>query len=715
MNNQKDLLAKLLATENIEVVHKSAKTASFNVETRVLTLPLWDDMQTFTYDHLVGHEVGHALFTPFEGWHDSVSDKGTGYKSFLNVVEDARIEKLIQRKYPGLRREFIKSYTKMLDDGFFGESKDAVNNYDLIDRINVYFKCGVAAGVKFTAEELVWVNEIESAETWDEVVDITDRLYGKAEEEAKEKEAQQQEMELEEAGDEYDDESDSDYDDWGDDESDTDRDGEGEAKADAEDSEDLGDAKEVQQPIMGNSPESITDQNLRENIIKEHGDQQECEAHDLFLTEKDVSDRIVPFKKVIADWVDMSECISSNRIVETDREEEASELYSKFMANNKKTINYLVKEFEMKKSADAYARATVSKTGVIDPVLMNSYKYNDDIFRKVTNVPEGKNHGMIMYLDWSGSMWQDMVATVDQTLNLVNFCRQVNIPFRVYAFTDRWGAGDWDIMTDSTRELDVNNDYSVGEMVGSTNFKLIEMFNNKMNRQQFQRMNKVLLMMAKNVYHLKHNYRLGGTPLNNTLAIAHKIEEKFQKENKVDIVNAIFLTDGSSHPIEMLYESTYDEVTTLRTRAFDYWSRSDRVFIHDTVNRKRTRVIGRQGMTKALLEAYRGRTSANIIGFRIMPNNKHHIIRELEYMGLSWSKAATMNETLKKEKYINIAGCGYDKFFGIKGGKHLETANGSFEVAEDAKKGSILSAFKKANNSKIVSRSLLNEFIKEVA
>ena len=60
----KSQLAKLLATEDLVVEHKQVETASFNVETRVLVLPLWEKASNSVYDMLVGHEVGHALFTP---------------------------------------------------------------------------------------------------------------------------------------------------------------------------------------------------------------------------------------------------------------------------------------------------------------------------------------------------------------------------------------------------------------------------------------------------------------------------------------------------------------------------------------------------------------------------------------------------------------------------------------------------------------------------
>ena len=60
----KDQLAKLLATEDLVVEHKKVLTASFNVSTRVLVLPMWEKASNNVYDMLVGHEVGHALFTP---------------------------------------------------------------------------------------------------------------------------------------------------------------------------------------------------------------------------------------------------------------------------------------------------------------------------------------------------------------------------------------------------------------------------------------------------------------------------------------------------------------------------------------------------------------------------------------------------------------------------------------------------------------------------
>lgn len=82
-------LARLLATENLVVEHRNCPTASFDVDRRVLTLPNWDRASSVVYDMLVGHEVGHALFTPNDDWREAVNCP----KDFINVIEDARIEK----------------------------------------------------------------------------------------------------------------------------------------------------------------------------------------------------------------------------------------------------------------------------------------------------------------------------------------------------------------------------------------------------------------------------------------------------------------------------------------------------------------------------------------------------------------------------------------------------------------------------------------------
>ena len=140
----KGTLAKLLATENLTVEHRKVTTAYFDVEKRVLCLPIWKTASNTVYDLLVGHEVGHALYTPNQGL-DGVN------KGFVNVLEDIRIEKMMKVTYPGLRKSFFQGYTELWKDDFFGVNEEDISKLPFIDRINLFYKGNPE--IQFTEEE----------------------------------------------------------------------------------------------------------------------------------------------------------------------------------------------------------------------------------------------------------------------------------------------------------------------------------------------------------------------------------------------------------------------------------------------------------------------------------------------------------------------------------------------------------------------------------
>ena len=91
--------------------------------------------------------------------------------------------------------------------------------------------------------------------------------------------------------------------------------------------------------------------------------------------------------------------------------------YKLFKRDSAKAVNYMVKEFEMKKAATAYRRTQTSNSGVVDPLKLYSYKFSQDIFKRLTTTPDGKNHGLVMYIDWSGSMSDKLFDTIKQLMN----------------------------------------------------------------------------------------------------------------------------------------------------------------------------------------------------------------------------------------------------------------------------------------------------------
>ena len=161
------LLAKLLAKENLTVEHGNYSTAWFDVKNRVLGLPIWKDHGKEVYDLLVGHEVGHALYTPLEGIHSSNEEIKGCPRSYINVVEDARIERKVRETYPGLIRTFKNAYKKLFDSGLFGEDiADRVHTLKLIDRINLKAKLSDLIDVPFNDEELNLFNETMNTQTF---------------------------------------------------------------------------------------------------------------------------------------------------------------------------------------------------------------------------------------------------------------------------------------------------------------------------------------------------------------------------------------------------------------------------------------------------------------------------------------------------------------------------------------------------------------------
>ena len=165
----KGSLAKCLATENLIIEHKKVSTASFDVDRRVLVLPMWDRASSTVYDLLVGHEVGHALFTDNIDWTKEYSDVP---KDFINVIEDVRVERLMKKKYPGLSKTFYTGYNELNNDDFFSVKDENLNDLSFIDRINMYFKIGAFHNIAFSDEENQFVTRISQLETFKEVLDI---------------------------------------------------------------------------------------------------------------------------------------------------------------------------------------------------------------------------------------------------------------------------------------------------------------------------------------------------------------------------------------------------------------------------------------------------------------------------------------------------------------------------------------------------------------
>lgn len=697
----KSQLAKLLATEDLVVEHRFVETAQFNVNTRVLTLPRWERASNMVYDLLVGHEVGHALFTP-----DQDSPKGIPH-SFVNIVEDARIEKLMKRKYPGLSKTFFKGYSELSDQDFFCLEGEDISKMTLADRANLYFKIGNYVDIPFfNFDESNIVKMIADAETFADACLVAEMMYAYDKKSKEEEQKQDVQMpapssEGQSGGSNESEEKkeDGEVDDSQETES---------KQGESESSEQLGDGEKSDNAGASAEPEVKTvdslDESLRE-LISNHG------GENIYVELPKVNlDTVVAKNQEVHDYIDANWSIRE----EDDPFQTPDSLFIQFKRSAQKEVNYLVKEFECKKAADSYARASVSRTGVLDCTKLHTYKYNDDLFRKVTTLADGKNHGLVFVLDWSGSMANVIEDTCKQLFNLIWFCKKVNIPFEVYAFTNEWIVHET-LPSGAWAPLPSHYEAKEGQLVVDENFCMMNILTSKVNGKTLEHQMKNIFRIAyyfgcRGCYSYEPGRRvsLSGTPLNEAIITLHQILPKFQSENKLQKVQCVVLTDGEAGFVNRHATVTdYKGEERIGSRRLV----ADRTFVRDRKTGNTYQVKYRfNEFTDLLLKNLKDNfTDMNLIGIRVLnPRDASSFIKM--YSGDTWSdEAVKINNTWRKEKSFVIKNSGYDAYFGMSAtALNQET---EFDVDEGATKAKIKSAFVKSLKTKKLNKRILGEFV----
>ena len=708
----KSQLAKLLATEDLVVEHKKVETAQFNVHTRVLTLPMWEKASNTVYDLLVGHEVGHALYTPDEDWTKQVKVP----PQFVNIVEDARIEKLMKRRYAGLAKTFFNGYKELAEQDFFQIEDEQVDEMNLADRANLYFKIGNFADILIeSGEETEIIDLIANSESFADVLIASEALYKYCKQ--RKQEETKINLDSHESPQSGSNSPASDFIDQEEGENDQpETDG-----SDGSPSNESSDQQEsTKSPVGGeknDEPQVKTMESL-EDALKQLVNKDGYENVYLELPQLDLSKVIVLNSEI------HSKCKESWDTFLQDREWKYEDVFGgvdkdfvEFKRSAQKEVNYLVKEFECRKAADSYARASTARTGVLDCSKLHTYKYNEDIFKKVTTLADGKNHGLVFVLDWSGSMSNVMLDTVKQLFNLVWFCKKVAIPFEVYAFTTDYPLVKYDEKGKANiRELAYKKKdglVQVGEW-----FSMMNLLTSKVN-------GKTLEEQMKNIYRLATSFKynsnvyystplgmtLSGTPLNEALISLHQILPKFQKENKLQKVQCVILTDGEGcllkyhREVQRRWEEEpFMGTAHIGTNAFLRDRKTGMTYSCDCDYHE---------FTDTLLRNLRDRfTDINFIGIRVLESRDagSFIRRYCGYYGDTYDKV--MN-AWKKEKAFTIKSSGYHSYFGLSSAALAQDSE--FEVAEDATKSQIKSAFVKSLKSKKMNKRILGEFVELVA
>ena len=775
------MVAKLMAEENLDVQHGNYQTAMFDLKNRTLLLPVYKWMDGPVYDLMCSHEVGHARYTPEDGWHQAPCDRGKGYRSFINIVEDARIEKKIKRKFPGAGKQMIQGYAKLLQENFFGIHGHDIDGLPLIDKINLHTKLGSALDVNFSEEEREYVRMVEETETFEEVLEAVEALwnYAKTNESETDKhqeyEQMSEEMESNEEplmsppDDDFDDpskektepsECEAPVDECDNSENSDNEENSEEAKAKAGDSKSEEEKEsEKKEGKMTNGeeggtghpgadfePSSFTDNEWmkrQDDLLEDTEENTKTDYLYLKAPKANLDHFVIDYKRVFKDIDEVTAVKggSSGYGKEFDEYDGSlgwtatsgptfdifNDLWSDFRRKHQKVINYLAKEFEMKKAAHQHSRSLTAKTGVLDSGTLFKYRYSEDIFKRMTVVPDGKSHGLLLFIDWSGSMHQNIFETVEQCLVLAAFCEKVQISFEVYAFTDS-----------SSMAFNKNDDerwenviHNLGENVQAIgNFRLLNLLSSRMNKREFQKGAKYFLGLGHSIVTrysysreakwlvTPEGYHLGGTPLDEAILTSLTIVPEFKKRTGAEIVNTVYLTDGESRRsnqrivrserVDREFESV--NFYPLKPKEKHYGSGA-RVFVK-CANGKQVD-LG-QGRTPDYLNLLREATGVNVIGF-FLAGRKW--FRQRGRYQFEWDAMAGMEKEWKKNGSIAMKNdSGYDERYYINTNKMSDVEEATLDnLTAESSKGQIRTAFKKMVGGKLTNRVILNRMIDMIA
>jgi len=734
MFTNKSILARLLANENIQVIQGNYKTASFNVETRVLQLPMWKEMSTDVYDLLVGHEVAHALWTPRE----NLAVEGVPF-SFVNVVEDIRIEKKILEKYPGLIRNFSRGYLDLVERNIFGTEGQDLNAMHFMDRLNIKAKGREHVDIEFSEEEMHYFNRAMSVETFEDVrivvKELADWLREKQKEEANESPitiVSDTHESAESAGEEYDegespDDSSSTVSAPSESEAEPDESEESSESAEdgvsSEESEESGESdtskageetEESGSPSDDPSEKSEEPEGLgekeKDNASNSKGPAALAEVGtDIAQHENElglVDDSKVYIQPMMPE--DVSRVLVSYKDILAARREylgddvfcRSQEAFDAFMAESKPLVNMMVKEFEMRKAAYRTQRARTSSKGTLDVNKIHSYKYNDNLFKQITTLADGKNHGMMMLIDYSGSMNQALDSVIRQTINLIQFCKRVNIPFQVFAFT-------------SDREY-------IERRGDTTHFEwedlvLLELFNSKMSKSDYEYAIRSFFHRAACRWDFPRIEELGSTPLDAAIMATGHLIKQFRRANPVHKMNLITLTDGDSNGVNVIHgdDSSFHDLR----------EKGGVMIINGKEIELKARWYMRGPVTSQLLDAAIP-SDVKKINYFIADRRQLPGIVSRDVIG-HWVERWDYDKIIKTVRkniredgvYVNDNMAGYDRQFILQLNREGQVVDDAeeLEVTEGMTTRQLAKAFSKFGNSKKKSRIVTRKFAEIVA
>ncbi len=691
--NKLDILSKLLATENINLLEVNDHTASFDITTRTLRIPANSKITDCQKLMMVLHEVGHALFTTDKYITNIKEYNKANFSGYMNAIEDARIERLIKNKFPGSRKDFVIGYNEFYRDDFFGIASKNINSLPLIDRINLHCKLGSRIGINFTRQELVFVKQTEFAITEEQVYDIAKKVYEFAANESGQDTSSEQDQGQDEDTSDCDSSIEQDEDSGDQMEQDSD------STPDSQDTPSEQDSDEKAQRSIEDedqiAPQAQTQDSFDECLKERSGGGFTFKTFDLTALNHI---NVIPVHEIVAD-------ISS--VVDFDFR---SAEFRKNKIKNSRIVDRMISDFERKKSAEARKLTKVAKSGELDLVKLSEYKLVDDIFKRYTITADVKNHGIVMMLDWSSSMYSSMGSLINQTLILIEFCQRANIKFEVFAFSD----SDYMAYVEP-----INTKFNTGIAHRNTNtcVNMIQWFSSGMKKSQIDLISSFLFSVSYDARfilpsELKLKYGLMSTPLVVSTLFLRDYIPTFKHKYNLQKISAVIITDGDDTAAMICAKTEdgkdYTQVSTYGLQQFNLFDRQ-------TNKTYKLHHLTRRGLQNIAVRSIQDRYEyVTVLGFFIAGSKRsvtYYFHHKLKY---TYKKCDEAWDQVKKFGVSNFDMVGYDNYFIIPCNEmnnelDLSDVSGTMEAKQISR--AFITANKNLNRGKV----LATKFIEAIA
>ena len=491
-----EIYSQMLASEGISMIFSDTEeTAYFDVKRRIIVMPKYNFLGETENQLLASHEVGHALFSKYSM--DDFQKNAETYGPLFNILEDAYIEGKIKGRFPGLHKIFKEGYKTLFDNGFFGKNlEEKVRNMHFYDRINLFFKVGHCLNVPFSQEEKAFIAKIYSLSSNKDVVNLCQKIKKFAEnndnsefqpinsdnindsnggvadssdsasedkssednpsdsasEDNPSDSASEDNPSEENKNQDADTNKDSDTDNGSDEDNGSDTNN----GSDEDNGSDTNNGSDEDEFYPGNTYDSLSsmlEDNLKKDRLQREAQEKPkpgdsyCEPFDVYLSlrENPTSNFVADFRQASFDAVQELKRLDADKKAR-DLFNQLSRVYQvelhQFLEDMKENINSLK---ELSIEGDSYFKRLRNArkmkdtkyriTGKLDSRRLSQYKTAETIFKKKLIRYHETNHGVILFIDYSGSMSLNMVSeAIFQAIIICEFCKRNSIRFEAYLF-----------------------------------------------------------------------------------------------------------------------------------------------------------------------------------------------------------------------------------------------------------------------------------------